>query len=131
VQVEEAPPPVTIDPSKAVPLPQSDSHVEIRAKGLGGSRQPQALQYSAPTIDGAAGAGGVVMESSAPALGIGADTGTPAKTPAGRGSTGRGSTGRRPTPAGQATGGGPSRNAPCYCGSGRKYKRCHGAPGAA
>jgi preprotein translocase subunit SecA len=24
-----------------------------------------------------------------------------------------------------------SRNAPCPCGSGRKYKRCHGAPGAA
>ncbi|WP_444543372.1 SEC-C metal-binding domain-containing protein [Mangrovihabitans endophyticus] len=24
---------------------------------------------------------------------------------------------------------GPSRNAPCYCGSGKKYKRCHGAPG--
>ena len=23
------------------------------------------------------------------------------------------------------------RNAPCYCGSGKKYKRCHGAPGAA
>ncbi len=24
--------------------------------------------------------------------------------------------------------GGPSRNAPCPCGSGKKYKRCHGAP---
>jgi len=23
---------------------------------------------------------------------------------------------------------GPSRNAPCHCGSGKKYKRCHGAP---
>ena len=23
----------------------------------------------------------------------------------------------------------PSRNAPCPCGSGRKYKVCHGAPG--
>ncbi|MFN2534286.1 MAG: SEC-C metal-binding domain-containing protein [Pseudonocardiaceae bacterium] len=22
----------------------------------------------------------------------------------------------------------PARNAPCPCGSGRKYKRCHGAP---
>ncbi|MGQ0718805.1 MAG: SEC-C metal-binding domain-containing protein [Pseudonocardiales bacterium] len=22
----------------------------------------------------------------------------------------------------------PSRNAPCPCGSGKKYKRCHGAP---
>ena len=25
------------------------------------------------------------------------------------------------------SGGGTSRNAPCPCGSGRKYKRCHGA----
>jgi len=25
----------------------------------------------------------------------------------------------------------PGRNAPCPCGSGKKYKRCHGAPGAA
>ena len=31
---------------------------------------------------------------------------------------------------GQVTSDGPSRNAPCPCGSGRKYKRCHGAPGA-
>jgi preprotein translocase subunit SecA len=30
---------------------------------------------------------------------------------------------------GQVTSGGPSRNAPCPCGSGRKYKRCHGSPG--
>jgi preprotein translocase subunit SecA len=27
------------------------------------------------------------------------------------------------------TGSEPSRNAPCPCGSGKKYKRCHGAPG--
>jgi preprotein translocase subunit SecA len=32
---------------------------------------------------------------------------------------------------GQVVGGsGPSRNGPCPCGSGKKYKRCHGAPGA-
>jgi preprotein translocase subunit SecA len=42
-----------------------------------------------------------------------------------------------PTPAGarkaspgQAVGSTPSRNARCYCGSGKKYKHCHGAPGA-
>jgi preprotein translocase subunit SecA len=29
---------------------------------------------------------------------------------------------------GQVSSGGPSRNAPCPCGSGRKYKRCHGDP---
>ena len=30
--------------------------------------------------------------------------------------------------AGQAVGSAPSRNAMCPCGSGKKYKRCHGAP---
>jgi preprotein translocase subunit SecA len=29
---------------------------------------------------------------------------------------------------GQVSTGGPSRNAPCPCGSGKKYKRCHGDP---
>jgi preprotein translocase subunit SecA len=120
VQVEEQPQ-ITIDPSKAVPLPTGDSHVEIHAKGLG-SRQPQALQYSAPAIDGEAGTGGVMVES-APALGIG--NGSGAAPPGSR--TG----GRRQAAAGQSVGSGPSRNAPCYCGSGKKYKRCHGAPGAA
>jgi preprotein translocase subunit SecA len=124
VQVEEAPSEISVDPSKAVPLPQSESHVEIRAKGLGGGRQPRALQYSAPTIDGAAGAGGVMMESAAPALGIGAGS------DGAQGGTGGSGTRRQVSP-GQATGSGPSRNAPCYCGSGKKYKRCHGAPGAA
>jgi preprotein translocase subunit SecA len=32
--------------------------------------------------------------------------------------------------SGQRIGSGPSRNGPCPCGSGRKYKKCHGAPGA-
>ncbi|MDQ6658274.1 MAG: SEC-C metal-binding domain-containing protein [Actinomycetota bacterium] len=25
----------------------------------------------------------------------------------------------------------PARNAPCPCGSGKKYKQCHGRPGSA
>jgi preprotein translocase subunit SecA len=29
---------------------------------------------------------------------------------------------------GQVVGSGPARNAPCPCGSGKKYKRCHGDP---
>jgi preprotein translocase subunit SecA len=131
VQVEEAPPP---PPGPVgVPLPQGvssdgDGHVEIRAKGLG-RQAPRALQYSAPAIDGAAGSGGVVHES-APALGLGAATSS--ATGGGVGSGGSGGSGnnrgRRPA-SGQATSGGPSRNAPCPCGSGKKYKRCHGAPG--
>ena len=32
---------------------------------------------------------------------------------------------------GTAVGGRPSRNRPCPCGSGRKYKQCHGSPTAA
>lgn len=51
-----------------------DKPVEIRAKGLGRAPQQQGLQYSAPTIDGEAGAGAVAVErpeEQAPALGIG------------------------------------------------------------
>jgi preprotein translocase subunit SecA len=100
--------------------------VEIRAKGLGGQgRGQQPLQYSAPTIDGAAGAGGVVVEQEAPALGIGGQTRGPNRGPASAKAVGA----KQPA-SGQTVGTGPSRNAPCYCGSGKKYKRCHGAPGA-
>jgi preprotein translocase subunit SecA len=164
-------------------------HVAIQAKGLGGQRLPRNLQYSAPTIDGAAGSGGVVVEQqeSAPALGIGVDGGRGAGTGGRRGGArpgrgagsagggarsgaatggaarsggtvygsgnalgvgGNGSSGnagarrsgpasptaagaRKPSPGQATASGGPSRNAPCYCGSGKKYKRCHGAPGAA
>jgi preprotein translocase subunit SecA len=108
VQVEEAPaaPAVELEGVGAAP-------VEIRAKGIGQQRRQQPLQYSAPVIDGEAGAGGVLVEQTAPALGLG--------------SPGSQAANRRPS-AGQAVGSGPSRNGPCPCGSGKKYKRCHGAP---
>jgi preprotein translocase subunit SecA len=118
VRIEEAPAPeVEVTGVGAAPM-------EIHAKGLGkGARPQQALQYSAPVIDGAAGTGGTaVVEDAAPALGIGA-------APGGS-SPGAQAANRRPS-AGQAVGSGPSRNAPCPCGSGKKYKRCHGAPNAA
>jgi len=97
---------------------------------------PRALQYSSPTIDGEAGSGGVVVEQQAPALGLGgnggsANGGTTNGRSAPRRPTGpssRTATGARQPATGQATGSTPSRNAPCYCGSGKKYKRCHGAP---
>ncbi|MFB6397830.1 preprotein translocase subunit SecA [Polymorphospora lycopeni] len=124
VQVEEAPQQAPAEEGAAPVL--DETPVEIRAKGLGRAPRNQGLQYSSPTIDGAAGSGGVQIEKaaptqppapSAPALGVG---GRPAPSrPA-----------RRPAP-GQAVGGNsPSRNAPCPCGSGKKYKRCHGGPGA-
>ncbi len=88
--------------------------VALKAKGLG-RHQQQPLHYSAPTIDGEAGSGGVaVADEVAPALGI-------------SGSPGAQAANKRPSP-GQAVGSGPARNAPCPCGSGKKYKRCHGAP---
>ena len=121
VQVEPAPAPAPAMVPAGVPLPDgaasgNSGGVEIRAKGLAPRGvQPRALQYSAPAVDGEAGRSGVVHQS-APALGLGAATSAAAAS-------------RRPA-AGQATGGSPSRNAPCPCGSGKKYKRCHGAPGA-
>ncbi|MEU1889082.1 preprotein translocase subunit SecA [Micromonospora rifamycinica] len=120
--------------------------VEIRAKGLNRAPQQQGLQYSAPTIDGEAGAGGVAVERpepepSAPALGIGGGqqqppsqarpAAGPPRRPAAAGASGQAAaagTARRNTGPVDRVEGGPSRNAPCPCGSGRKYKRCHGAP---
>ncbi len=130
VQVEEGAAAAPAPSTDAVPLPVAEAPVEIKAKGLGASRSaPRALQYSAPAIDGAAGSGGSVQIEQAPALGLGAgeEEGRPRRSgPASATATGA----RRPAP-GQSVGSGPSRNAPCPCGSGKKYKRCHGAPGAA
>ncbi|MGK5521572.1 preprotein translocase subunit SecA [Micromonospora sp. URMC 107] len=121
-----------------------DKPVEIRAKGLGRTPQQQGLQYSAPTIDGEAGAGAVAVErdeQQAPALGVGrpvpaapAAPGTTAPAAPQRPASGLRGPGvpagnTRRAVSGQAeAGNGPSRNAPCPCGSGRKYKRCHGSP---
>jgi preprotein translocase subunit SecA len=65
---------------------------------VGAPQRPAALQYSAPSVDGE---GGTVKSSGGRDLGDGLV---------------------------DATGAEPSRNAPCPCGSGRKYKRCHGDP---
>ena len=128
VQVEEAPPaPPVIDTQAARLLPETRP-VAISAKGLGDSRQSQALSYSSPTIDGAAGSGGVAIEQ-APALGLGRSS-TPPARPSGPQSA-RSAGEKMPAPGQVVGSGGPSRNAPCPCGSGKKYKRCHGAPAGA
>ncbi|MCD2189142.1 preprotein translocase subunit SecA [Actinomycetospora soli] len=75
----------------------------FRGAGLGGNR-PQQLNYSGPDEDGRA----------APAGGNGRQGGRHA------GGAGNPQQARRADT--------PSRNAPCPCGSGRKYKQCHGAP---
>ena len=70
--------------------------------GLAEAARPRAdLQYSAPAVDGEDGRSGVVTTKGGTQLGDGVV---------------------------DATGGEPARNAPCPCGSGRKYKRCHGDP---
>jgi preprotein translocase subunit SecA len=121
-----------------------DKPVEIRAKGLNRVPQRQGLQYSAPTIDGEASPGAVAVEQAeqqAPALGVGRPApGAPAapgqtapsapQRPASglRGPAVPSAASRRPAANQAEASNGPSRNAPCPCGSGRKYKRCHGAP---
>ena len=82
-----------------------DVHVAL-PDGFGAPKVPAKLEYSAP----AEGGGEVHTQSLPPAPGA----------PAPRQQIGN---------AGQALGHGTPRNAPCPCGSGRKYKRCHGAPG--
>jgi len=130
---------------EGMPLPEHESSVEVQAKGFGQRQQPRALQYTSPTIDGAAGAGGAPQVQSAPALGLGGSNGNAGSqgrkpTPRGRGGA-RGGSGQGRGGQGGGQGGGTraaaqpvgtvrapaSRNSPCPCGSGKKYKRCHGA----
>ncbi|GAB3592997.1 preprotein translocase subunit SecA [Angustibacter peucedani] len=74
-----------------------DDHPHIVAKGLGEPQRPSHLQYSAPSVDGE---GGVeVRDSEAGAAAATQDVEFP----------------------------GTPKNALCPCGSGKKYKRCHGA----
>lgn len=131
VQVEEAEP-------EAEEVQLLEKPVEIRAKGLNRAPQQQGLQYSAPAVDGEAGRGAPVIERAeqqAPALGIGKPSSErpagsgPRRAPAGAsGQAVAASTARRAASPQVDGGEGPSRNAPCPCGSGRKYKRCHGSP---
>ncbi len=96
---------VTESSTEAEPV-ASEEHrqvAEVLSPGLTPPRRPSRLQYSAPTVDGEGGVTRSAGPSSATAVGEGA----------------------RP---GQAVGSDTPRNAPCPCGSGKKYKRCHGDP---
>ncbi len=73
----------------------------LRGKGLGGPAAPVPLTFSGPREDG----GTETRRSSGGAVAAGERTST-------------------------TTSKEPSRNAPCPCGSGKKYKVCHGRPGA-
>ncbi len=109
-----APAPVRrrVRPVEALPTEQKAATVgasangaaALRAKGLGGPANTTPLTYSGPRDNG------------------GTETRRGNAAPAGAGS-GQG--------AATATGSKePGRNAPCPCGSGKKYKLCHGRPGA-
>ncbi|MBL7490913.1 preprotein translocase subunit SecA [Frankia sp. AgB1.9] len=78
--------------------PEAPAPPPVFVKGLEPHRVSGGLQYSAPSVDG----------------------GQDSVTSYDRSGGGTGGSAER--------GGGPARNAPCPCGSGRKYKRCHGDP---
>jgi len=86
------------------PPPQTSAPPPVFVKGLEPRRPSGGLRYSAPSVDG--GSSTVTTVESA--------GGSPAS---GGGAAGSGDGSSRP-----------ARNAPCPCGSGRKYKRCHGDP---
>jgi preprotein translocase subunit SecA len=83
----------------------------IVAKGLVAPRRPARLEYSAPTVDG----GGSVEQRSG---------GSASAAPARRGGT----VVEASVASDHPEWGKVARNAPCPCGSGRKFKRCHGSP---
>jgi preprotein translocase subunit SecA len=87
-------------PAPSAPVDERQKVADVLGQVLGQPNRPAGLQYSAPTVDGEGG----VTRSSGP--------GTSDATSAGNG----------------AGYGDVARNAPCPCGSGRKFKRCHGAP---
>jgi preprotein translocase subunit SecA len=89
-----------------------DHRPQITAKGLDQNRTPQHLSYSAPREDDSA-------------LAVPAAFGGDAQPEQSR---------PQPRPGTTVTNAddefaGVGRNALCPCGSGKKYKRCHGAPG--
>lgn len=115
VQVEgQEPQPAPVAAPAGMAVPHPEAHVEVKAKGLGGSSQPRNLSYTSP-----AEGGGAKVEQ-APALGIGTAAAQGRKpSPRGGGKARAAASGETVVAA--------SRNAPCPCGSGKKYKRCHGA----
>ncbi|WP_239345957.1 preprotein translocase subunit SecA [Frankia sp. CiP3] len=88
---------------KTAVAPSAPMPPPVFVKGLEPRRPIDDLRYTAPSVDG----GSTVVTTRASSAGLTAATADPAVT----GSSSR-----------------PARNAPCPCGSGRKYKRCHGDP---
>jgi preprotein translocase subunit SecA len=128
---------------------------EAQIRGLEPLRKPEMLLQSAPAIDGAAGSGAVQQEATnadgsvfkRPPKPVPGQKRAVKRTP-GAGTKGaakvapksaRSAGPRKAATAPPAVQANPQQrhsekvgpNEPCPCGSGKKYKRCHGAPGAA
>jgi preprotein translocase subunit SecA len=103
VEVDEQPAQPPVEVSSEMPFAVAPGvGPTIHAKGLDDHGDVGQLEYSAPTVDDQ---GGVVRQRSA-----------------------GDSTDRAP---GELMYAGTPRNAACPCGSGKKYKRCHGSPRSA
>ncbi|WP_025272661.1 preprotein translocase subunit SecA [Haloglycomyces albus] len=135
---------------------EESSRAQAEVRGMEAAKDPSQLRLSAPTIDGAAGSGATEVSSAdkdgqsvfqrppQPVKGSkrdvkrtpGAGRKGSAKVAAKSSQKSRGPRNSEAPPAQQANpqqrrnDGAPNRNAPCHCGSGKKFKKCHGAPGA-
>ncbi|HET7326177.1 MAG TPA: preprotein translocase subunit SecA [Nocardioidaceae bacterium] len=92
------------DASGETGTPTEQAHPTVSAKGLQMPKQPQQLAYTAPSVDG--------------------DEDVQSRTER----SGSGSTRGSAASSGELEYAGTPRNAACPCGSGKKYKRCHGDP---
>jgi preprotein translocase subunit SecA len=103
---------VNVEPADFEPEPERAPH-ELQYAG-GGPEQPSALQQAAGSAVAAAATGGVAAGADPAALrGDGGGDGRPSdENPATVVKSDRDKIGR---------------NDPCWCGSGKKYKKCHGA----
>jgi preprotein translocase subunit SecA len=120
-------------------------HVQVTVQDdpAAGSQQPEALPTRTPSpASSSATGGGRVSYSGGTAAPAGAQAmaavaGGAAETDfgliganGGNGVPGGGSATAEPVQQRHTDPNEPGRNDPCWCGSGKKYKRCHGAPGA-
>ncbi len=106
-QAEVTPPAFVLDASPAGDAAPAALAVPSLPDSLGQPHRAERLEYTAPSESGEA-------IRTRPDAVAGASSG--ARQQVGN--------------AGQVLGHGIPRNAPCPCGSGRKFKKCHGAPGA-
>ncbi len=101
--VVETPAPLPVTASAEASADEASEHERVaQVLGLGVPRRPREVQYSAPSVDGE---GGVSRTTGGAGRAAARES---AATPDGYESV--------------------KRNDPCPCGSGKRYKRCHGDP---